>query len=506
MKNRQKLFLAAALICAAAQAHSQFLETGEQNEKGGKKPWTLLKTSPSMDSMIPAEEVKQPQAQSPFAPNAMKAGVTEPGLNPAATNPERGSAPARPVSTALVDNLSQENIPINFRGEDILNIIRQFALHSKKNIIAGPGVSGKVDLTLRDVPFDEAFRVVLAQLNLVAVQKSPNVIEVLRVTDLPLLTQVFSLKYRFARDLQPTLMGMLTKKENEFTTITIDPGSNSVVITSNNEVLQKAKGIIETVDIDAPQIAIKARLIEVSEGALLNYGLTWTAQTKFNRDGVNGRGRAIMNQGNFDIFGSGTKLGENDSSKVAENFPEGGILDFAAVLGRKELYALLNLIQTDSKSRTLSEPMILTGNNKSSKIHVGQNLPVRTATVSQTSTVETVQYIPEGVDLDVTPIVSPGSNVISFKIRVGVSELLGFNAGLPVTTERVATTEVSVESGKTVVIGGLVKDKKSTQDTGVPFLKDIPILGWLFKSHRKSNDKTELLIFITPELQAKRTI
>jgi len=93
--------------------------------------------------------------------------------------------------------------------------------------------------------------------------------------------------------------------------------------------------------------------------------------------------------------------------------------------------------------------------------------------------------------------------VISFKIRVGVSEFVGFQANNPITTERVATTEVSVESGMTVVIGGLIKDKILETETGIPLLKDIPLLGWLFKNRKTSKDKTELLIFITPELQSR---
>src|SRR6185436_1660557 len=101
--------------------------------------------------------------------------------------------------------------------------------------------------------------------------------------------------------------------------------------------------------------------------------------------------------------------------------------------------------------------------------------------VSLTATTQGVQHIPEGIALDVTPIVSPGSDTISFKIRVTVSELVGFQNNNPITSERTAQTEVSIESGKTVVIGGLIKDSLTDSNNGIPLLKDIPLLGYFFK-------------------------
>ena len=224
--------------------------------------------------------------------------------------------------------------------------------------------------------------------------------------------------------------------------------------------------------------------------------MKWWGRRKF---GTGGTVRSIKDMNNFTTNAAGLV----NTSQATVKSPTGGILDVSSVMDKTSLYALLNFIKADSRSKTISEPMVLTGNNKTAKIHVGQNLPVKISQVSQTATTQSVQYIPEGVALEVTPIVSPGSNVISFKIRVGVSEFVGFQSDNPITTERVATTEVSVESGMTVVIGGLIKDKTIDSENGIPFLKDIPLLGWLFKNKTKSKDKTELLIFITPELQSR---
>ncbi len=418
----------------------------------------------------------------------------EPGATPSTS---KIAAAYKPGMGALIESLSTEPTDFNFKDADILGILRSFALRFEKNIIAAPGVSGRVNLHLKAVPFDEAFRTLLNQMGLVAVQKSANVIEIIRIREMPVLSQVFLLKYRFAQELAKTITEMLTPKERESTLIAFDPASNSLIVTSTNDMLQKVKSMVDALDIESPQIAIKARLIEVGMGDSLNTSAAWSGARKFDKGSEVGTARAILGMGNFQQNANTGALSQNQALTF---FPTGGVFDFTAVLNQNTLYGLLAALKTDSRTKTISEPMILTGNNKSSKIHVGQQLPVKMLVVSQTSTVQEIRYIPEGVDLDVTPIVSPGRDVISITIRVGVSELIGFQEGAPITTERVATTEVSVQSGMTVVIGGLIKDKMTDVDAGIPILKSIPLLGYFFKTKRKSKEKTELLIFITPEL------
>jgi len=114
--------------------------------------------------------------------------------------------------------------------------------------------------------------------------------------------------------------------------------------------------------------------------------------------------------------------------------------------------------------------------------------------------VQSVTYIKEGIDLEVTPVVSPGSKQISLKVRINVSELAGFQANNPITTERSAYTEITMESEKTVVIGGLVRETQGTSTSGIPVLRAIPLIGALFRSKTKTVNKTDLLILLTPEI------
>ncbi|MBI3548227.1 MAG: hypothetical protein HY078_04145 [Elusimicrobia bacterium] len=406
-------------------------------------------------------------------------------------------AAAAPKNSGTLESMSTEPTDFNFKDTDLLSILRSFALKYNRNIIASAGVGGKVSLQLHNVPFDEAFRILLDHMELVAVQKGSNVIQIIKSSDVPFLVEVFSLRYRFANELQTTLTNMLRGKERDSTTISVDIASNSLIVTSTNDILRKLHSLVDQMDLQAPQITIKARMIEVQAGSALQWGVTWANSAPFGGKSQSGRVQEFLDTRKYSTFNA---AGEPTTSQVPLQFPDGGVLTVSSVIGKTQLYGLLNALKTDHAAKTISEPMVLTGNNKAAKIHVGQNLPVKTSQVTQTATTQSIQYIPEGVDLEVTPIVSPASSVISFKIRVNVSELVGFQNDAPITTERSATTEVSIESGKTVVIGGLIKDTLRDDVSGIPFLKDIPILGYLFKSKRKTKDKTELLIFITPEL------
>lgn len=446
--------------------------------------------SSSPDSAAPAP------APAPVAPVAAPAPAT--AAVPAPADAVHRVA-LRPQALALAGSINTEPTDFDFKDSDIGGILRAFAAKFDKNIVAGPGVVGKVTLRLRGVPFDEAFRVLLDQLGFVAIQKTPSVIEVIKASELSYLVESFPLRYRFAQEVKPTLESMLRPTERVNTLVSVDIPSNALIVTSTSEILQKMKATVEHLDVPSPQIAVKARLIEIQADNLLNWGVTWSQSSAINADTTV---RSVNTMSNYTQDAGGTV----NTSQTLTKFPTGLVIDAMTVLDKTKLYGVLNMIKTDTNAKTISEPSILTGNNKTAKIHVGQNLPVVTSQVTQTATTQSIQYIPEGVDLDVTPIVSPGSDMISFQIRIGVSELVGFQNNNPITTERVAQTAVTVESGKTVVIGGLIKDKTTDVDSGVPILKDIPLLGWFFKTKNKQKTRTELLIFITPELAQTQPI
>ena len=212
------------------------------------------------------------------APAAAEPAEAETPAAEVPARPAPASRAAEPAKggNALIESISMEPIDFNFRDADLVGILRNFAVKFNKNIVIGPGVGGRVNMQLRDVPFDEAFGILLSQMELVAVQKSPSVIEIIKASEMPVLTQVFSLKYRFAPDLLPTINAAMGAKEKERAVVSVDLGSNALIVTSTSDMLQKVKRMIDQLDIESPQISIRARLVEVTAGTSFNWGAAYS--------------------------------------------------------------------------------------------------------------------------------------------------------------------------------------------------------------------------------------
>ncbi|MGM0441384.1 MAG: secretin N-terminal domain-containing protein [Elusimicrobiota bacterium] len=412
----------------------------------------------------------------------------------------------------LEKTLGNEPVNFNFKDANILDILRSFEMKMDVNIIPAKNVSGEVTLRLNEVPFYDAFNILMDRMDLVALQPRPNVIRVMPKEDIPTQRETINLTNRKADDIKTTLSGLLSSEEQENTTIGVDAMSNALIVSAPSSVLNKIKVLTDQLDIKSPQIKIKARLIEVSAGDELLTDMTWASSVpmdmpeEYNADTgeyekVPADAEKRLRAGR-DLEPYGVDDDKNiDPSGVLESFGgSGGVIDFSAILDETQVYGLLNLLSSDEEAKTLSEPTIMTENNKQASIHVGQNLPVRTRQVTDTGTTEDIQFIQEGVNLQVTPMVSPGSEQISLLVNINVSELTGYEADNPVTTERTANTQITIESGKTVVIGGLIKESTSKSESGIPILKDIPLLGYLFKNTREEKSRRELLIFLSPEL------
>ncbi|MDA3793446.1 MAG: AMIN domain-containing protein [Elusimicrobia bacterium] len=391
--------------------------------------------------------------------------------------------------------LPTEAVDFNFKNADIREVLRAFEIKLDKNILPSDSVQGQVTLRLKNVPFNEAFNMLMDRMDLVAVRTSENIVEVMTRADMPTQRRTFNLTNRNASEVQSTVSGLLTSEESSETTIVIDDASNAIMVAATPEVLNKIALIINQIDVKSPQIKIKCRLIEVSAGKDFSAGVTWATSIPFTGSDIQ-QIRAAKDLGNYSLDAAG----DIDTDDTVTGFGQGAVMDISAVLDNTQLYGVLNFLATKSEAKTLSEPTILTENNKSASIHVGQNLPVRTSEVTESGTTQSIQFISEGVDLSVTPVVSAGSKQISLDVDISVSELVGFRADNPITAERSAQTEVTIESGKTVIIGGLIREKKTETESGVPLLKDIPLLGYLFKNKGTLTDRTELLIFLSPEI------
>ncbi len=287
--------------------------------------------------------------------------------------------------------------------------------------------------------------------------------------------------------------------QKEGIVITPDKATNSLVIGAPQEIYESLVEIIKKLDIMRPQVLVEALIMEVSLKKAMELGVEWTAMDKPAEGTITGFAGTSMAAGK----GSITELLQGGTS--ASGFMAGVVKGTIMWAGKPypNVAAFIRAIQTDSDINVLATPQILTTDNEEAEIIVGEERPILARSQSDitgSSITKTYDYKDVGITLRLTPHISKGKFVrleIFQEIKSFISQI---EVGAIITTKRQAKTTVTVESGQTIVIGGLIQESRSKGGSGVPLLSRIPVLGWLFKSRSRSDDKINLMIFITPQI------
>ena len=288
--------------------------------------------------------------------------------------------------------------------------------------------------------------------------------------------------------------------------VTADETTNSLIITASRQDYDVMKGLLAKIDIARDQVFVKAIIMEMRAEKKNSWGISY-----FNfKEGTQGIGRVgfggLDNLGGFlnPLSGAGAILGFGAGKSVSIPNPAGG--DNLEV---KSLTGLVNFIKSNNNGNILSSPQVTVMDNEEANIAVGQTIPVGTTSTTGTggSTSESINFQEATIDLTIKPHISPDTDQVQMEIdqkikqlsetQVAASDLV--NSAV-VTNDRNIKTMVSVDSGDTAVIGGLMQDTEAEKVTKVPILGDIPILGWLFKSTESSKTKLNLVMFITPKI------
>ena len=280
--------------------------------------------------------------------------------------------------------------------------------------------------------------------------------------------------------------------------ITSDAETNSIIVYSQKDDYQAISEIIDKLDIPRAMVYIESLIMEVDAGKQLEIGTDWQAIGKTTVDGKE------------TAFGASFQGGDESDGNL-DNFTTKGNLPLGASMGIftgeieiagvtfRNLQAVINYFREDKETSIISTPQLLTTDNEEAKIIVGKNVPYQTTTsTSDNNTYNSFEYRDVGTTLIITPQISHG-NMIRLNISHEISKLeSGALLSRPTTLKRTIDTTVLVKDKSTIVIGGLIDDQVSVSEWKVPFLGDIPLLGWLFKSEGKSTEKTNLYIFLTP--------
>jgi general secretion pathway protein D len=281
--------------------------------------------------------------------------------------------------------------------------------------------------------------------------------------------------------------------------INADKATNSLIIMADKEDYEVVEAVIKKLDIPRSMVYIESLIMEVNATKSLDLGVQWQL---FDRTNVDNTGVVYGGKfsGSAGVLNPTTALGTGLAVGVlTESFTFGGIT-------LSNITAIVNAVKTDDNFRILSTPQILTTDNEEARITVGENRPFQTRATTDVSggTYESFEYRDVGKILKITPHVSEGRNV-RLKLSLEVTNLdrvatLATTASRPVTQKRTIETTVLVQDNHTVVIGGLIDDNRNENETKVPGLGDIPLLGWLFKTQNNADQKTNLYVFLTPRV------
>ncbi|MGZ5779951.1 MAG: type IV pilus secretin PilQ, partial [Burkholderiaceae bacterium] len=420
-----------------------------------------------------------------------------------------------------------EKLSLNFQSVDVRAVLQVIADFTGLNIITSDTVSGNLTLRLKDVPWDQALDIVMQAKGL-DMRKNGSVLWIAPKDELltkekleleqrsqiaelePLKTETFQLNYQKADDFKKLLdvggggKSMLSRRGSAVT----DSRTNQLFVTDITSKLEDIRKLVLQTDIASRQVLIEARIVEATDSFSKNLGakLGFGVQGTVSNPTIGSNGWATS--GNQTSQGSpGTSSGSVGNNSV--NLPAGGINgnpagSVALTLFNAAATRFINLeltaLESDGRGKILSSPRVVTANQLKALIEQGTEIPYTTASSSGATTITFRKAV---LKLEVTPQITPDGNVVLDvdvnKDSVGAPISFGGSTAISIDTKHV-NTQVLIENGGTVVIGGIYTQNESETDTKVPFLGDIPILGHLFKTTSKVNNKTELLIFLTPKI------
>ncbi|WP_242342625.1 type IV pilus secretin PilQ [Anaeromyxobacter terrae] len=460
------------------------------------------------------------------APAASPAPVPEVRASEAQAAGFAAEAPAYALSGApQARGYTGRRITLDFHDIDIRNLLRLIADVSKKNIVVADDVNGKVTVSLRNVPWDQALDLVLKAKGL-GKEEMGNVIRIARFDEIakeqlaraeaekariplmPLKVRIIPVNFARAGDVSGRVKDVLTERGS----VSTDERTNVLIVKDVQEALVRAEGLVRNLDTEIPQVLIESRIVEASSNFNKALGVQWGGNTSFTQVTGNPTGLAFPNNvAAAGGAGPGNSFGTAANPNYAVSLPapvgdgQGGALGlvFGSAGGAFNLNLRLSALENNGVVKTISAPKIATIDNKEATIGQGISIPFSQVSASGVNTT----FIEAKLELKVTPHVSADGSIL-LKIKATNNQpnpqLTGAN-GQPSISKREAETEVLVKDGETTVIGGIYTRQTSNRTSEVPFLGKLPLLGYFFRNTSEQDDHTELLIFITPRILNRAT-
>jgi type IV pilus secretin PilQ/predicted competence protein len=393
----------------------------------------------------------------------------------------------------------QELISLTFRDADLVAVLDIIAKKGNLNILAGKGIAGKVTVRLVDVPLDAAMTAIL-NVNGYGYIKTGSIIRILPLSEIGevinTVTKTFSLSYASAKSAQSVLEGFLTANGN----IKVDDRTNTLIITDVPGNMDRVVKLIPEIDKRVQQVLIEVLIIDSVLGDDADLGVTWDV---FNGNILGDiRDRSpLIDDHTFDPVAGTSNATTAAMDHMSVALPVGANalnLAFGTLLGDINVQAFIEAQVTNSDSKVLASPKILTLNNESAQIEIIEEFPYRD--VSETSSggqLTNITFKEIGTKLEVKPQITNDDHVILY-IAPEQNSIAGVTSiGVPIVDTRKAETTLIIKNHQTVVLGGLRESRTVTGVTKVPLLGDLPGIKYIFRSVSSKKRDTELIVFIT---------
>jgi type IV pilus assembly protein PilQ len=423
-----------------------------------------------------------------------------------------------------------ERLTLNFQDIETRAVLQLLADTSGQNMVISDTVQGNVTLRLQNVPWDQALDIVMQTKGL-DMRQEGNVIMIGPAAEIaarekelaaakkdltavaPLRSEFLQVNYAKAADLAQLIKGQGNSLMSERGSVTVDSRTNTLLLQDTADNLADIRRLVSTLDIPIRQVLIEARIVIVSDNFSRELGARFGVNKAFdysNGIGVVGGSPYVTSDQGVTI-GSGGNAGTFNSAVLGDpidrymvNLPASNAAGKIALTLLDSSYIVdleLSAAQAEGRGEVVSAPKVITANQKEATIEQGKEIPYLQSASSGAANIAFKKAV---LSLKVTPQITPDDRVILdlTVTKDSIGQLVQTSSGnsVPSIDTRTITTQVLVNDGQTVVLGGILETEKNDTTTKVPLLGDIPVLGHLFKTNTKSDNKAELLVFVTPKI------
>ncbi|MFT6152723.1 MAG: type IV pilus assembly protein PilQ [Bermanella sp.] len=435
----------------------------------------------------------------------------------------------KPLTQDEEDRIKEERFPytgeklsLNFQDIEVRTVLQIIADFTGFNLVASDTVEGSITLRLKNVPWDQALDIVLKSQGL-AKQLIGNVLMVGPADQIanrqkieleankqveefaPLRTEFIQVRYAKATD----LLALISSENTMLTdrgTASVDARTNNILIQDTASSIEAVRRAIKVLDIPVRQVLIEARIVVASTNVGENLGIRWGGSYGVVKNGkfnLAGGSRTTITEMNNSLVsqaaGNGPEeISLNDASIVNLPVAASGATTFAVGVNAFDYILDLELsaLESDGRAEVISQPRVITADGQTAKIQAGSQIPYEEASSSGATTITFKEAV---LKLEVTPQITPDDRIL-MDLKINKDAIGQIINNIPTIDTNELETQVLVNNGETIVLGGIFQSEEITQVDKTPFFGDLPVIGRLFRRTTYTEDKSELLIFITPRL------